>query len=805
MIHRCRKLILSTSQWTKNGLLTYNEENLLVKSTIFQKAWENQKTIMRNRTALTDEEQPESTIIVGESNHFPLEISESNSVVPEICVTKSSPVSEERQDDPEFITTDGPYIKVDPHGPVDLINKSEMVSKGQPEQSCTALGNHKLPLAPVLKDMPPNVTDDIYHCPTSYCHGMPDFESEIQDSQISAPSTNSTATNVNSSQENVPANVVFLKDSTHINYHSEALLLHHTTLFKAAAKLIVPTPNKLKRKVTCEALDLICTSNYAFLDFWKSVARCQFTIIRFTFPDAAWLPGFMIDINNDDDIVRARRHIWDSFFMAIAAHPEAICQLFRIHASPKQLAVTLVPSKRPLDDTQDSQRFTSGGGDKGSNSNTGQALDDSTAASEGNQSISQVFVSQKSVLPPKRSVLRQQKTSQPSTETQPEPGNSLTNPINVELQMPQQQIPIPQGRMQQIQMLQQIQQQKQQIPIPQERIQQIQMLQQIQQQRQRSYPFQSLTSSHNFESQLQSQSHGFTQARAFEPNNINIQPRSSLPLSEPVGFHNGRSDSCASDPPQPSPLTKRPSSEFQMSLPMSHFIPNHLNTPSQNNPGAFISAFTTTYLDPKQTPYILASAPTAHQVPIDAQNPSLPAHNRPQLSQLRPNYYPQASYLHASPPSPPFSPESHSPNKNQILKPLLAIQFRIQLYPNGPFSTPYPRSILGVPGQPPVTTPKLVAWIKNTTRMGHQRDLGFLAFRLKDAVPGPITYIISCNGNGDGVDALVKLRSDIKRHCENAAKLIMGMERFEILVSATEEVGKGKGVDLSGHVLEDEW
>ncbi|KAF7856354.1 hypothetical protein EAF04_009882 [Stromatinia cepivora] len=785
MIHRCRKLILSTSQWTKNGLLTYNEENLLVKGAIFQNAWDNQKTIMRNRTALIDEEQPESTIIVAESNHVPLEMSESNSVVPEMCVTISSPVSEEKQDDPELITTDEPYIKVDPDGPVDLINKIEMVSQSQPEQSYTALGNPKSPLTPVLKDIPPNVTDDIYHCSTSYCHGMPDFESEIQDKQSLPPSTNSAATNVNSSQESISANVVFLKDSTRINYDSAALLLRHVTLFKAAAQLIVHTPNKLKRKLTREALSLIWTSNYAFLDFWKSVAGCQFTMIEFTFPDAAWLSGFTININNDDDIVRARQNIWNSFFMAIAANPEAICQLFRINARPKQPAVTLVPSKRPLDDTQDSQRFTRGGGDKGSSSNAGQALDASTAACEGNQSISQVFVSQKSVLPPKRSVLRQQKTSQPSTETQPNPGISLTNPINVELQMPQQQIPIPHERIQQTQMLRQVQQQQQQW----------------------SHPVQSLTGSHNFESQSQPQSHGFTQARAFEPNKIIIQPRSSPPLSEPVGFHNRRSDSYASDPPQPSPLTKHPSSESQVSLPMSHFIPNHRNTLSQYIPGAPTPAFTTSYLDPKQTPHIQASAPTAHQVAINAQNPSFPAHHGPQPSQLRPNYHPQASHIYASPLSPPFSPHLHGPNTNPTLNPLLTIQFRIQLYPNGPFSTPYPKSILGVPGKPPITTPELFAWFKNTTRMGHERDLGSLAFRLKDAVPGPVTYIISCNGNGngDGVDALVKLRADIRRQCESAVKLIMGIEKFEIFVSAAEEVGKGKGVELFEHVLGDEW
>lgn len=58
MIHRCKKLILSTSKWTSNGILMYNEDNRLVKNAIFQNAWNNQIVIMRNRIKITNKEVP---------------------------------------------------------------------------------------------------------------------------------------------------------------------------------------------------------------------------------------------------------------------------------------------------------------------------------------------------------------------------------------------------------------------------------------------------------------------------------------------------------------------------------------------------------------------------------------------------------------------------------------------------------------------------------------------------------------------------------------------------------------------------
>lgn len=58
MIHRCKKLILSTSQWISNGILMYNEENRLVKSAAFQNAWNNQIIIMRNRIKITNKKVP---------------------------------------------------------------------------------------------------------------------------------------------------------------------------------------------------------------------------------------------------------------------------------------------------------------------------------------------------------------------------------------------------------------------------------------------------------------------------------------------------------------------------------------------------------------------------------------------------------------------------------------------------------------------------------------------------------------------------------------------------------------------------
>lgn len=78
MTHRCRKLILSISRWTLNGLLVCNQDNRLVKSSIFQNAWNNQTTIMRNRASLADKTQVEDTaddtIIVEPRNNSPAKV-----------------------------------------------------------------------------------------------------------------------------------------------------------------------------------------------------------------------------------------------------------------------------------------------------------------------------------------------------------------------------------------------------------------------------------------------------------------------------------------------------------------------------------------------------------------------------------------------------------------------------------------------------------------------------------------------------------------------------------------------------------
>lgn len=72
-------------------------------------------------------------------------------------------------------------------------------------------------------------------------------------------------------------------------------------------------------------------------------------------------------------------------------------------------------------------------------------------------------------------------------------------------------------------------------------------------------------------------------------------------------------------------------------------------------------------------------------------------------------------------------------------------------------------------------------------------------------MPVPLAYTVSRTGMVDGVDAMVKLRTDIVRECENAGRLVMGLEKFEIFVSITEEENKRKEEEPLGQVLGEEW
>ncbi|KAF7924708.1 uncharacterized protein EAE97_010659 [Botrytis byssoidea] len=320
MIHRCKKLIHSASQWSSNGILMYNEENRLVKSAIFQNAWNNQIIIMRNRIKVTNKE----VLVVEVPNDIPAKVSESNSVV---SVADRSPFLEGKQNSSEMTTTTEPLIKVDPDEPVRLVDENKTVSRVKLEH----LESEKA--RPVLGDTQLNVTDETYHFSASYCHGLPNFESDIPDSQV-PPLDTASSSQSSSSRNDIMAEVIFLKDSKRTNY-SEALLSNHTQKFKACAQITVLTPNKVRRKVVRDAMSLIWDSNHDLVLFWKSVALRASTIIKITFPDAAWLPGVTVDINSDDDLLRARQTTWNSFWIFIAKQPETLVSTFNINATPE--------------------------------------------------------------------------------------------------------------------------------------------------------------------------------------------------------------------------------------------------------------------------------------------------------------------------------------------------------------------------------------------------------------------------------------------------------------------------------------
>ncbi|KAI9645238.1 hypothetical protein NHQ30_005972 [Ciborinia camelliae] len=774
MIHRCNKLILSTSQWKLQGLLEY-KGNLLVKSLIFQNAWNNQLSIMHHRANHFDKEQPKKAIVVEQPNNLPAKILEPDSV-PDVSVAMLSPVSEERQHVPKLITSgepdvngqldinDQPDIKVDPDGPpVDLTKESALVSQVYSEQLYTSLGNPKLLLAPVLEDTPSNITDVMYDGAASFCHGLPDFGLDTQDNEVSPPNGTSV-THATPSDKTVRGKVIFFKDFVRHNCPSEASFRRLMGDFKAAARFLISTPNKFNQLVYREATELIWQSHGQFLKLWRSFTEPAQTLIEFTFLNTPWLSGFTIDTNIDEDLVRAKQLIWDGFWMFIDGHPEFIDQqrVFRVLARPKLPHLPSVPSKRPIDNSHDIQRPCPQGNEKESSSNgsnerarsissarsSGQASNDSATSCEGDRSTNEIPASRKLPTSLKRPRGRPRKTSQQSNIiNQPKPANELLNPANIQQQQQQQQ---------------QKQQQKQQ------------WFDQCK----------SLTVSDILRSQFDTPtSNRSRRAPNFEPNYLSVQPHGGIPVAESVQYLNRCSVSY---------------------MPYKH--------PS-------------TYQSPQQYGYPQSSAPITSQLSIvPAQRPPFSLQSPPPLSpnssalpevimapsQARSSFAnfspPVSSHAPTFPLSPPISPQSQDPTANSGFIPTPKIQFRVQIFPNGPFSTPYPKWILGVPGKPPITTPQFFSWFINVTRIGHQHSPDLLTFRLKDAVPIPIIYTVSRSGDANGIDALAKLRVDIKRECEIAGRLVMGLERFEIFVSVTEEGGDGKGrEDGREQVLGEEW
>ncbi|TEY59183.1 hypothetical protein BOTCAL_0196g00070 [Botryotinia calthae] len=829
MIHRCKKLILSTSKWTSNGILMYSEDNRLVKNAIFQTAWNNQIIIMRNRIKITNKE----VHLVEVPNDIPAKVSEPNTVMTDVSVAALNPSLEGRQNSSEMITATEPLIKVDPDGPVDLVEEiktasrvklepldSEQVQSAKPYNLS---GNPKSPMVPVLRDASLNVTDGTYYCSASYCDGLPNLESDTPDSHVPPLDTNSI------SQQSLPRNdikaeVIFLKDSKHINYSSEALLSHHTQKFKACAQVTVFTPNKVDRKVVRDAMSLIWESNDELVLFWKSVALQTSTIIKITFPDADWLPGVTVDINSDEDLLRARQIIWNNFWIFIDKQPETIVSIFNINANPEESQLSVVPSKRQRNSIPDDP--ISVHQEDGTSPYSNDAYDiafrncmakigsqrsgENSVPREGRHSIGQVPMSSKSIpllkRPAKRPRLIEQQ-QQPTT-SQTEVVTTTSDPIllehqvqhQVQHQIPQHQIlqqPIPQHQIPQQQ-------------IPQQKIPQYQTHQQEHDPR----PIKSLASSHILGSAYNPQPQQFIQAQPFQPSIIHTQPRASVPLTETSVFHHEPNNSFASYAHQISPRTNRfPHSQ---TLPVMSPAPTTTqeDVPYQRIPRMTASPLATSY---QHTPYNHAPALISHpETMAGSQRSSFSAHYSPQMPIPRLNHHTPTFNHPAFPPPPSIIPQSHcfptyapsnpTPTPTPNPTPTPTIQLRIQLQPNGPFSAPYPKYILGIRGKPGVTTSQFFTWfIAKTHNPSPGKNIDSLTFRFKDAVPVPLSYTISRTGMVDEVDAMVKLRTDIVRECENAGRLVMGLEKFEIFVSITEEGSNGKDVELLGQVSGEEW
>ncbi|KAF7960358.1 hypothetical protein EAE96_000043 [Botrytis aclada] len=745
MIRRCKELILSTSKWTSNGILMYNEDHRLVKSAIFQNAWSNQIIIMRNRIKITSKEVP----VVEVPNDIPAKVSESDSVMTEVSVEAPSPLLEGKQSSSEMITTTEPLIKVDPDEPVDLVDKIKTVSRVkldrlEPEQ-----------VQPVLRDTSINVTDETYHCSASYCHGLPNFESDVSESQVPTLDTTSIS-QFSPSRNGIMTEIIFLKDSKRINYSSEALLASHIQKFKACAQINLLTPNKVRRKVVRDAMSVIWDSNHELVFFWKSVALRASTIIKITFPDAAWLPEVTVDINSDADLIRARQIIWNSFWKFNDEQPGTIVSTFNINATPESPQHLVILSKRQRNSVPDEP--VSIHQEVGISPCSKDAYDIAKISSqgsfqnsvprEGSQNIDQVPMSPKSIPLLQRPAKRPRLTEQQPTTGQIELGNTISNPI--------------------------------------------------------LHPVQSLAGSHILGSANHLHFQPFIQAQFLQPNSIHTQSRTSLPLTETAMFHHEPNNLFAPYAHQSSP---RPNHSLRShTLPVMSPTPTttHENMPSQRPARMPASTLAASY---QRSPYTHASAlMSPPETMARSQRSPFSAHHPPSMPVPRLNHHPATFNHPALPQPPPIPPHPHNfpPHSPSNPTPTPTIQFRLQLQPHGPFSAPYPKSLLGTRGNPGITTPQFFTAFTANTRSLSGRPPDSLTFRLKDAVPVPIAYTVSRTGTGDGVDALVKLRADIKRECENAGRLIMGLEKFEIYVSVTDETEK-REVQLPAQVLGEEW
>ncbi|KAK6614764.1 hypothetical protein H4I96_01085 [Botrytis cinerea] len=742
-------------------------DNRLVKNAIFQNAWNNQIVIMRNRIKITNKEVP----LVEVPNDIPAKVSEPNTAMTEVSVAALSPLLEGRQNSSGMITATEPLIKVDPDGPVDLVEEIKAASRVKSEpldseqvqsaQSYKLSGNPKSPMVPVLRDASLNVTDGTYYCSASYCDGLPNLESDTPDSHVPPLDTTSISQSSPSRNDN-KAEVIFLKDSKHINYSSEALLSHHTQKFKACAQVTVFTPNKFDRKVVRDAMSLIWKSNDELVLFWKSVALQTSTIIKITFPDADWLPGVTVDINSDDDLLRARQIIWNSFWIFIGKQPETIVSIFNIYAAPEEPQLSVVPSKRQRNSIPDNP--ISVHQEDGTSPYSNDAAFRNYMAKMGSQRSGKILFHAREVKRPR--LIEQQQSTTAHTEV----GTTRSNPILLEQQVQQQ---IPQHQITQQQM-------------PQQKIPQYQTHQQEHGPR----PIQSLASSHILGSAYNPQPQQFIQAQPFQPSSIHTQPHTGTLLTETSVFHHEPNNSFAPYAHQISPRMNR----FPRSQTLSVMSPAPTTTqedvPYQRIPRMPASPLTASY---QHTPYTHAPAlMSPPETMARSQRSSFSAHYSPQMPIPRLNHHTPTFNHPAFPQLPPIIPQSHGfptyPPSNPIPTPTPTIQLRIQLQPNGPFSAPYPKHILGIRGKP-----------------GSRENIDSLTFRFKDAVPVPLAYTVSRTGMVDGVDAMVKLRTDIVRECENAGRLVMGLEKFEIFVSITEEENKRKEEEPLGQVLGEEW
>lgn len=701
-------------------------------------------------------------------------------MITEVSVAAPSPLLVGRQNSTEMITTTEPLIKVDPDEPVELVDENKTVSRVKLETLDLEQAQ------PVLEDTSPNVTDETYHLSASYCHGLPNFEPDIPDSQVPPPRATSISQS-SPSRNGIMAGVIFLKDSKRINYSSEALLSQHIQKFKACTQIIVPTPNQAGRKVVHDAMSLIWDSNHDLVLFWKSVALRTCTIIKITFPDAAWLPGVTVDINSDDDLLRARQIIWNNFWTFIAKQPETIVLTFNINATPEspQLSVALSTRQRnsiPNDAISVHQEDGLGpcSNDAYDVAKIGsQRSYDNSVPCEGSQSNGQLPMSPESFPLLKRPAKRPRLKEQQPTTTQAELANTTSDPILAE---------------------QQIQPQMPQQKMPQR---------QTHQQEEGPHLIRSLAGSHILGSAHHPQSQRFIQAQPLQSNSIHTQPLTSLPSIQTVVFNHEPNNSFASYANQASPRTNHsPRSQTLPAMPPAPTT-THENMPSQRIPRIPASTLTSPYQYP---PYNHASAPMSPpEAMARPQRSPYSAHNPPAMPVPRLSHYTPTFNHPTLPQSSPITPQSHRfptyppSNPTPTPTPTPTIQFRIQLQPNGPFSSPYPKSILGTPGKPTITTSQFfTSFTANTSPIpGGNPDS--LTFRLKDAVPVPIAYTVSRSGTVDRVDALVKLRADIKGECENAGRLVMGLEKFEIYISITEGSIKEKEAELPGQVLGGEW